>query len=75
MLEELLEYVRADGRVCPMPQRWNELRELLPAHRKINNGWDPAPPLILGAWWDTPALLKIACLEEHIRFANSDGAL
>jgi len=28
-LAALLAYVQADGRICPQPQRWNELWEML----------------------------------------------
>jgi hypothetical protein len=75
MLTELLSYCRHNGRVCPRPQRWNELWEMLPARRRVGNGWEPALPLILGACWDTPALLKMLRLEEHIRHAEAHGTL
>ena len=29
-LEALLEFVRSNRRVCPLPKRWNELWEMLP---------------------------------------------
>ncbi len=57
-LRELLEYVKANGRVCPMPVRWNELYEILPRKHRVGSGWHPPLPLILAAWYDTPALLK-----------------
>lgn len=75
MLDALLEYVRQNGRVCPQPQRWNELWEMLPGRRRVGNGWEPAVPLILAAWWDTPALVKMSGLEEHIRYADAHGGL
>lgn len=75
MVNDLLEYVRTNGRVCPQPQRWVELWEMLPARRRLGSGWEPAPPLILAACWDTPAILKMLRLEEHIRHAEKHGAL
>jgi hypothetical protein len=76
MLDDLLTYVRADGRVCPQPARWQELWEMLPDRRRLNaGGWEPPLPVILGAWWDTPALLKLLRLEEHVRYAAHHGAL
>lgn len=72
-LESLLKYVRENGRVCPMPRRWNELWKMLPDRRRVGDGWEPPLPLILGAWWDAPAHLKILRLEEHIRYANAHG--
>jgi len=75
MLNTLLEYVRQDGRVCPMPQRWNELWEMLPSRQRVGGGWEPGVPLILAAWWDTPALSKMMRLEEQICHAQAHGAL
>ena len=75
MLDELLNYVRGNGRVCPLPQRWNELWEMLPQRRRVGNGWSPELPLILAAWWDTPMLLKVLRLREHIEHANQQGVL
>lgn len=75
MLDDLLRYVRAEGRVCPVPTRWNELWEMLPERRRVGNGWDPPPPLILAAWWHSSALEKMLRLAEHIEYASRRGAL
>ena len=72
---ELLQYVRANRRVCPMPSRWNELWEMLPDRKQVDTGWEPPLPLILAAWADTPALAKILRVEEHIRYADKHGVL
>jgi hypothetical protein len=74
MLAELFVYVRESGRICPMPNRWHELWEMLPGQRRVGSGWEPSLPLILGAW-DSPALLKILRLQEHIRYAAEKGCL
>ncbi len=74
MLDAVLEYVRQNGRVCPMPSKWNELWKMLPARRRVGSGSEPPLPLILAAWY-TPALLKMKRLEEHIRYADAHGAL
>lgn len=74
-LGSLLDYVRADGRVCPVPTRWHELWELLPDRHRAGGGWEPPLPLILAAWWTTPALAKMLRLQEHIRWAADHGAL
>lgn len=75
-LEELLAFVQAAGRVCPLPTRWNELWELLP-HRKRRGvaGWDPPLPLILGAWHFASDLEKQARLAEHLRYGAEQGVL
>ena len=74
MLNELLEYVTLHHRVCPQPSRWDELWRMLPLDAKID-GKMPGMPLILGAWWDTPALLKQMRLREHIEYAQAVGVL
>lgn len=71
---ELIEYCRKDGRICP--NAWIELYELLPnKKRNDNGGWEPPLPLILAAWHETPALLKIIRLREHILWADEHGAI
>jgi hypothetical protein len=67
-LDSLLEYVKAEGRICPNPQEWNALWEMLPDKQRVGSGWNPPPPLILAAWSE-PAMFKMLRLEEHIRYA------
>jgi hypothetical protein len=43
--------------------------------RNDNGGWEPPLPLILAAWHETPALLKIIRLREHIIWADEHGAI
>ncbi len=74
-LEQLLRYVEINNRVCPIPQRWAELWEMLPGRQRVGQGWEPALPLILAAWWDTPILPKMLRLREHIEWADSHGVL
>ena len=75
MKDDLLRYCRHNGRVCPMPSQWSALWEMLPNRRRDGASWRPAPPLILAAWHDTPALLKMLRLEEHIGWADQHGVL
>lgn len=74
-LATLLEYVQADGRVCPMPLRWNELWEMLPGRTRRGSGWEPGPPLILAVWWSTSAGQKRERLREQIEYAARTGVL
>ena len=74
-LKELLDYVKDDGRICPNPQEWNTLWEMLPDKKRVGSGWEPALPLILAAWWDTPLLVKALRFEEHIRYAAKHDVL
>jgi hypothetical protein len=75
MLNELIEYVSSNGRVCPLPTRWKELWELLPGRKRVGDGWEPPLPLILAAWSSTSAVAKKNRLREHIRYAEEHGAL
>ncbi len=74
-LEKVMAETQKNDRVCPLPQKWNELYELLPNKRRKANGWEPPLPLILAAWWDTPAMLKIFRFREHIEWASEQGGL
>jgi hypothetical protein len=73
--EQVVKEATKNNRVCPMPQKWNELYNLLPNQSRKGNGWEPALPLILGAWHDTPNLFKTIRLREHIEWASSHGEL
>lgn len=73
--ESLIAYCRENSRVCPMPQRWIVLWDLLPDRTRVGVGWQPPLPLILGAWDDTPGMLKMLRLAEHIEWAADHGAL
>ena len=74
-VEQVLALAQIKGRVCPQPQRWHELWEMLPDKRQKGASWEPALPLILAAWWDTPALLKILRMRAHIEWAAAHGCL
>lgn len=71
----LIAYCRESQRVCPMPQSWNALFEMLPNRKRTALGWEPALPLNLEAWDSTPAPLKTLRLAEHIEWAAANGAL
>lgn len=71
----LIAFCRGNKRVCPMPQSWNTLFEMLPNRKRTALGWEPPLPLILEAWDSTPAPLKTLRLAEHIEWAADNGAL
>jgi hypothetical protein len=73
--ESLIGYCREGRRVCPLPMHWKVVWEMLPDRVRDGAGWLPAPPLILAAWRDTPALLKMLRLQEHIEWAEQHGTL
>ena len=72
---QLLEYVKANGRACPQPMPWNTVWEMLPNRQRVGDGWEPALPLILGAWWDSPGLLKHTRFLEHLEWAHTHGCI
>jgi len=74
-LEQVLSEAQKNNRVCPQPQNWQKLYELLPNKKRAGNGWNPALPLILAAWWETPALSKEMRFREHIEWAEANGNL
>lgn len=74
-LNDLLEFVRAERRVCPQPMRWDALWKMLPDRKRCSVGWNPPLPLILAAWWHASDAAKQERLEEHVRYAAEHGNL
>ena len=74
-LESVLALANQNDRVCPLPQHWIRLYDLLPDRRRVGSGWQPALPLILAVWHEAPDSLKTARLREHIEWAYSHGAI
>ena len=72
-LEALLEYVSDNGRVCPLPNHWHQIWEMLPERRRAGGGWEPPVPLILGGWWESSDDEKRERLALHIRWALERG--
>jgi hypothetical protein len=54
-LSSLINYCSSDGRVCPLPMKWNELWEMLPGRKRVGDAWEPPLPLILAAWSESSA--------------------
>ena len=48
---------------------------MLPDRKRAGSGWIPPLPLILAVWRDTPAMLKMLRLTEHIEWAAQHDAL
>ena len=74
-LRSLIAYASQDGRVCPLPQQWNELWRMLPNRERAGAGWRPSLPLILAAWWDSSVQSKRERVTEHLHWAAKHGAL
>jgi hypothetical protein len=75
-LQELLEFVQNNGRVCPMPRRWDALWKMLPDRNREEDGsWSPPMPLILAAWNYAEDGDKAKRLRDHICWAAEKGSL
>jgi hypothetical protein len=68
-LDELIDFTKADGRICPQPQKWNEMWEMLPNRKRVDNGWQPPLPLILTAWHHTSDEEKRDRFLIHLQYA------
>ena len=71
--EDAVAEATRNQRVCPMPDAWNRLFNLLPNHERRAGG--PSLPLILAAWSDTPHEAKILRVREHLEWAAKYGVL
>lgn len=74
-LKGTLEIATKNDRICLQPGKWNELYKLLPGKMRKNREWEPALPIILAAWWDTPGIIKQIRMREHIEWADDHGCL
>ena len=70
-VEDAMVEARRNNRVCPRPNHWQALYDLLPDKKKNN----PTPPLIGPAWNSTPSITKRTCLREHFEWAEEHGVL
>lgn len=75
MLESLIQFVQENNRICPKPNLWNKLWQILPNKKRVGAGWEPPLPLILGAWWLSSGSEKQLLLIEHLKYAASNGVL
>jgi hypothetical protein len=74
-LTQALTEARRSNRVCPQPQAWKKLYEMLPGKRQDGGKWEPPPPLTGTAWAATPSISKRMCLRDHLEWADRHGCL
>ena len=74
-LASVLLYAQEKKRVCPLPQKWSELWELLSQRRRVGAGWEPPLPLILAAWDHTTDSEIQDRLALHLKWAAQYNAL
>ena len=72
---KFLNRIDREGKVCPMPYKWHILWEMLPDKKRVECGWEPAPPLILSAWGYTTAEEKRERFRMHVLYAEEKGVL
>jgi len=68
--KDLIDYSKSKG-ICPRPDYWNELYNLL----DLIDGNRPETPLILGGWWHTSSEQKLLRFQEHIEWASKTNQL
>lgn len=74
-IEAVLAEVQQNNRICPLPQKWQKLYDLLPNKNRTGSGWAPALPLILAAWDESSTYMKRERLRDHLEWANTHQAL
>lgn len=74
-LESLLTFIRAQDKVCPKPEYWNDLWDLLLAREPKPSQVKPGLPLILGGWHYSSDADKRARLADQVRWAADHGRL
>jgi hypothetical protein len=74
-LTQALADARRNNRVCPQPQAWQKLYEMLPGKRHDGGVWEPLPPLTGTAWGATTSIAKRVCLRDHLQWADRHGCL
>ena len=68
-VEDVINFARSRGRVCPLPDAWRQLWEILP-----NADGDAPAPLIHDAW-SLPPRSKMNRMREQLEFADRHGVL
>jgi hypothetical protein len=74
-VRNLVSHCAENERVCPQPQKWGELYEMLPNKRRAGGSWEPPLPFIQATWHDTPYQAKRHRLMAHILWAERQGQL
>ena len=74
-LDELITESRRNNRVCPKPDRWQQLFNMLLEGEPGVSGKMPSPPLIGQAWLATPSLSKRMSFRDHLEWAGAHGGL
>lgn len=74
-LADVLRIAQSEGRICPQPDAWDRLWQMLPGRQREGAGWHPPLPLILAAWWETSDAEKRERFLAHLQYAAERGVL
>ena len=74
-LNDLLSYCLNNGRVCPLPAKWNELWKILTKDREVQDSLKLNPPLILAAWNESTDQEKMLRLKEQLVYADQNSLI
>jgi hypothetical protein len=74
-VDGLIGYCSENERVCPVPNKWNELFQMINKNHKHGSVSELKIPLILGGWWHSSDADKQARLIHHIEWAAQHDAL
>ena len=70
-VDEAMQIARRNNRVCPRPNYWQDLYDMLPGKKRGK----PTPPLIGPQWNLSSAINKRTCLREHLEWAAEQDVL
>lgn len=74
--EQVADFAKQNGRICPQPQIWNNLYNSLKDKTMKQTGvWEPPLPLILAAWWDTSDFEKQQRFLTHLKWGEAHNQL
>jgi hypothetical protein len=74
-VDTFITALSAESKVCPQPEKWNQLWQMLPNRRQFGASWEPSLPLILAAWHHASNLAKRERLVLHLRWAEQHQSL
>jgi len=74
-LLQIIELCESECRVCPKPDKWNGLWQLLKDKKRDGSSWIPSLPLILAAWDFSSDSSKKLRLIEHLNWAEKQNQL
>ncbi len=72
---DVMAEARRFNRVCPQPEAWLRLYELIPGKLTTGPQWQPSPPIPAQAWRATSDMPKRMCLRDQVEWAEHHGAL